>query len=293
MLSYQHAYHAGGPADVMKHLALVALLDALLRKPRPIAYAETHAGRGFYDLGGVEARKTGEAAEGIGRLNLVAAETRSLGAVLARLRATHGPMAYPGSPLIARMMLRGQDRMLLFERHPAEYRALQALLHTPQTRALAPETPAIDAIEADGLSGLLERAPLAPRAGLVLVDPSYEIKSEYEALPRFLRRLITQWPQAVVLVWYPLLRAGRHEALLDGLSGLPVLRREMAFDLKDGAGMVGSGLVVIAPPHGTAQRLDAALAEGAAILRPFTTGSTPQRPAPPGKTGQSVRPPRR
>jgi 23S rRNA (adenine2030-N6)-methyltransferase len=254
MLSYQHAYHAGGPADLLKHLALAGMLAMLTRKARGLSYAETHAGRGLYDLAGPEALKTGEAAEGIARLE----PGGPLGEVLAAVRAAHGPSAYPGSPLVARHLLRPQDRMILFELHPAENAALRAVMGEGATIH-----------RHDGFEGLLSLVPPEPRAGLVLVDPSYEVKEEYAAAARFVLRLVARWPQAVVMVWYPVLREARHGALVEGLAPLRPQRIEAAFDLKGGAGMRGSGLLVVNGPHGTDRVLRAALADGAPVLRPM------------------------
>ena len=124
LLSYQHAYHAGGPADLHKHIVLAELLARLTAKPRGIAYVETHAGRGLYDLAAPEALKTGEAAQGIARIDPDPATP--FGRALAAVRAEAGPTAYPGSPLVARALLRPQDRLTLMELHPAEHAALAA-----------------------------------------------------------------------------------------------------------------------------------------------------------------------
>lgn len=240
MLSYQHAYHAGNPADLHKHIALAELLARLTTKARGIAYAETHAGRGRYDLAAPEALKTGEAAEGITRI--APDPATPYGRALAAARAAHGASAYPGSPLIARSLLRPQDRITLMELHPAEHAALRG--------ALAGEGVAIHG--RDGFEGLLALAPLAPRRGLVLIDPSYEVKSDYAAAADFARRLIAKWPQATLLIWHPLLPEGRHAALIDGLRALPVLRDEVAFARPPARGMTGSGLALVNPPHGAA-----------------------------------------
>ncbi|QDL91402.1 23S rRNA (adenine(2030)-N(6))-methyltransferase RlmJ [Paroceanicella profunda] len=255
MLSYQHAYHAGGPADLHKHMALAGLLERLCRKPRPISVFETHAGRGLYDLDAPESARTGEAAEGIDLIPPPAPDT-PFGRALAATRAAHGPRAYPGSPLIARSLLRAHDPLTLFELHPTEHAAL--------SRAMTGENTVIR--KRDGFAGLLSIAPPKPRQGLVLVDPSYEVKDEYAATARFVRALLGQWSEAVVMVWYPLLPARRHEALIEGLSRLPVLRDEVGFTLKDGKGMTGSGLLILNAPSLAGKIFDEVRAQ-APILR--------------------------
>lgn len=248
MLSYQHAYHAGNPADLHKHSALAELIAGLTAKPRGIAYAETHAGRGLYRLDGPEARKTGEAAEGIGRAE--PDPGAPYGRALAFARAAHGPAAYPGSPLVARALLRPQDSLTLMELHPAEHAALRGALAGP----------GVAIHRRDGFEGLLALAPLKPRRGLVLVDPSYEVKTDYAATAEFARRLVARWPEAAALIWYPILPAGRHAELLAGLGPLPFLRDEVAFARPPARGMTGSGLALVNAPHGAGAIFEAARA---------------------------------
>lgn len=256
MLSYQHGYHAGGPADLHKHIALAELLARLTVKPRGISYLETHAGRGLYDTAGPEAHKTGEAALGIARLT--PDPTTPFGRALADARARGGPSAYPGSPAVARSLTRPQDRLTLMELHPAEHAAL--------ARALA--GPGVAIHRRDGFEGGLALAPLTPRRGLALVDPSYEVKADYAATATFVRRLVAKWPQAAVLVWYPLLPAGRHHELVDGLRPLTPLVDEVAFAIPPARGMTGSGLALVNAPHGSAAIFAAAHAQAAPVLRP-------------------------
>lgn len=237
MLSYQHAYHAGNPADLHKHLVLAGLLTMLTAKPRPITCMETHAGRGLYDLGSPEALKTGEAASGIGS---VTGGDHPYFAVLDAIRARFGPSAYPGSPLIAQTLLRPDDRLHLMELHPQEHAALKASLTAANTAVHF----------RDGFEGVLALSPPRPRKGLVLVDPSYEVKTEYAETAAFARTLIARWPEASLLIWYPILPANRHRDLLAGLSPLKFRRDEVSFTQKDGRGMLGSGLVLVNGPHG-------------------------------------------
>jgi len=253
MLSYQHSYHAGNPADLHKHLVLAELLTLLTRKARGISYLETHAGRGLYDLGTAEALKTGEALEGIQALTL---PDCPLETALNATRARYGSNAYPGSPLIAQTLLRPQDQLHLMELHPAEYRALRLNLRTENT--------AIH--KRDGYEGVLALSPPKPRRGLVLVDPSYEVKTEYAQAAEFTRQLMAKWPEATVLLWYPLLPAARHVELIDNLK-LPYYRHEVGFALKDGQGMTGSGLLLVNGPYGAEKAFKKAVELARPLLR--------------------------
>ncbi len=242
MLSYQHAYHAGNVADLHKHAALAALLERLTQKPRPVSYLESHAGRGLYDLAGPEATKTGEAAVGIGRATPTGAYARALEEV----RARHGPTAYPGSPLLARTLLRERDRMILCERHPQEHAALR--------RALG--GPGVAIHRRDGHAGLRALTPPDPRRGLALVDPSYEVKEEYAQAAETARAVAARWPEGVVALWYPVLAAGRHHGLRAALPGAEF--HEMRLTQPAERGMLGAGFAVLNPPYGAAEALAAA-----------------------------------
>ena len=250
MLSYQHAYHAGNAADLHKHAALAALLVRLTAKDRGITYLETHAGRALYDLRGAEAAKTGEAAAGVGAATV--AEGSPFGRALAATQVAQGERVYPGSPMIAAQLLRAQDRLILMERHPQEAAALKRAM---RGRA---------AVHArDGYEGALGVTPPVPRRGLVLIDPSYETKEEYAQVAGFVPRLSKRWPEAAVLVWYPVLAAGRHEALY-ALSGA---RHEVAFAPTRPGGMGGSGLILVNPPYGAEADLGAGVRDTSGVLR--------------------------
>lgn len=253
MLSYQHGYHAGNPADLHKHIVLAELLSLLTRKARGLSYMETHAGRGLYDLSAPESQKTGEAAEGIEALTLPECP---LATALKATRAQHGPAAYPGSPLIAQTLLRAQDRLHLMELHPTEYRHLRQNLRNENTAVH----------KRDGYEGVFSLSPPKPRKGLVLIDPSYEVKTEYADVAEFVHQLMAKWPEATVMIWYPILPAGRHTDLISGLK-LKFTRHEVSFTLKDGEGMTGSGLALVNAPYGTEKCLAKAEALAKPILR--------------------------
>lgn len=240
MLSYQHLYHAGNLADVHKHALLAVALAHMAAKDKPLTYIETHAGRGLYDLAAPEAAKTGEAAAGIGRAAGWFAPDHPYARALAAVRQAHGPDAYPGSPLVAASLLRPGDAMHLAELHPQEHAALVGAL---RRRA------SIHA--ADGLALARSLCPPTPRRGLLLVDPSWEVKADYVAVPRFLAEIHRKWNVGVLMLWYPLLPAEPHLPMLAALErALPgALRHEVTFpQLNPGRGLAGSGLFVVNPP---------------------------------------------
>lgn len=246
MLSYQHGYHAGNLADVHKHALLAAMLDYLTAKDKPLTYIETHAGRGLYDLGAPEAVKTGEAAAGILRAQREGwfpADHPYLRA-LASVRAERGPDAYPGSPLIAASLLRPGDRMHLAELHPQEHAAL--------AYAMGPSGATVH--HRDGYQMALALTPPTPRRGLMLIDPSFEVKADYDTVPRLIAQVHAKWNVGVIALWYPILTGGAHGPMLTALiaADLPkVLWHEVRFrPLREGKGMIGSGMFIVNAPYG-------------------------------------------
>lgn len=246
MLSYQHGYHAGNLADVQKHALLAWMLDYLTRKDKPVSYIETHAGRGLYDLDSTEALKTGEAEQGIGALAGTLPTGHPYARALAEIRAAHGPAAYPGSPLIAATLLRPQDRLHLAELHPQEHAALKATLRAPN----------IAIHRQDGFELAQSLCPPEPRRGLLLVDPSYEVKQDYDRIPKFLGSIARKWNVGVLALWYPILTSGLHMPMLRALTRAhpEALRHEIRFPpIREGHRMIGSGMFVINPPWGLAE----------------------------------------
>ncbi len=246
MLSYQHLYHAGNAADVHKHALLCHMLEYLTQKDKPVTYIETHAGRGLYDLGAPEAEKTGEAAAGVFALEQGFTPDHPYSQRLAEVRARHGAAAYPGSPLLAAMTLRETDTVHLAELHPQE--------HAYLTEHLLPWGAHIH--KADGFQQSLALTPPTPRRGLMLIDPSYEVKADYDALPRHIAALHRKWNVGTIALWYPILATAPHRAMLAALvAQFPeALRSEVAFPLaRAGHGMNGSGMFIVNPPYGTAE----------------------------------------
>ena len=200
MLSYQHGFHAGNRADVLKHAILHEVLLELKAARKDIFYVETHSGRGVYDLTGEQANKTGEAKEGVLEM-LDNKAPKPLSAWLKRVQKS-GPRAYPGSPAIAASCLGPDDRMILFEKHPQEYDALHnAMKHDKRTQVK----------RADGYSSALKLAPRRNEQMVVLVDPSYETTRDMDALAEWAPRALRRWPHAIMLIWLPLFRDEREQ----------------------------------------------------------------------------------
>lgn len=243
MLSYQHSYHAGNLADVHKHSLLAWVLDYLIRKDKPLSYIETHSGRGLYSTTHPDALKTGEAAQGILRMQNALAVTPAYKRVLTDIQQKYGPDAYPGSPAIAATILRPSDSLHLAELHPAEFKQLAETLQGQN----------ITCYNKDGFELAYSLCPPTPKRGVVLIDPSYEVKNDYEAIPRHIARLSKAWNVGIISLWYPLLKDARHKPMLKQLQNLfpAAFRHEVDFPpAKDGHGMIGSGMFVTNPPYG-------------------------------------------
>jgi 23S rRNA (adenine2030-N6)-methyltransferase len=199
-MNYRHIYHAGNFADVVKHIVLARTIDYLKRKPGAFRVIDTHAGIGIYDLSSDEAQKTGEWKDGIGRLlgaDLSDAAAALVAPYLDAVRAANasgGLTAYPGSPAIARHLLRNQDRLTAIELHPTDAEMLKAHFAGDfQTRV----------IELDGWLALGAHLPPKEKRGLVIVDPPFEREGEFDRLIDGLVKAHKRWPGGTYLLWYP------------------------------------------------------------------------------------------
>ncbi len=199
-MNYRHAFHAGGFADVIKHIVLVRILIYLQEKQAAFRVIDTHAGAGLYDLTGEEARRGGEWLTGIARIMQARFSETTLPLVkpyLDIVRAfnpNRDLAAYPGSPLIARALLRPQDRLTACEVEPkARKRLIDALRRDTQARV----------VDLDGWLALPAFVPPKERRGLVLIDPPYEQKDEFERLAEGFAEAYAKWPTGSFLLWYP------------------------------------------------------------------------------------------
>lgn len=276
MLSYRHAFHAGNHADVLKHSTLVLVLDYLLRKEKPLAYIDTHAGAGAYRLQSEEAQKTAEFEQGIARLwrcGELPAPLRGYVDSVAAFNGSGELKRYPGSPRFAAHWLRPQDRLWLYERHPRDVELLRKVFEGDRRVRIA---------DSDGFDGLKAQLPPVSRRALVLIDPPYELKEDYRRVVDSLRDAHRRFATGVYMVWYPLLEQADAKRLAGQLEALrlgPFLRAELQVAVPDGErGLYGSGMFIINPPWTLAAQLQALLPWLSERLAPGTGSYRLQAP---------------
>jgi 23S rRNA (adenine2030-N6)-methyltransferase len=258
MLSYRHAFHAGNHADVLKHFIEVQLLHYLAQKDKPFWYIDTHAGAGCYALDSGYATQNAEYESGIARLwdrDDLPAPLAEYVALVKRINPDGQMKLYPGSPLVAQELLRDQDRMRLFELHPTDNEILQENFAGQSAQVLMQE--------ADGFGALKALLPPPPRRALVLIDPPYEDKQDYQRVPAALREGLKRFANGVYAVWYPQLQRAESRMLPEQLKQLPVkswlnVSLSVQAPSEDGFGMYGSGMFILNPPwllHGMLQEV--------------------------------------
>jgi 23S rRNA (adenine2030-N6)-methyltransferase len=249
-MNYRHAYHAGNFADVVKHVVLSRIIEYLKRKDAPFRVIDTHAGIGLYDLSSGEAQKTGEWRGGIGRLagksfspEIATLLAPYLGAVGLDDGATE-IHSYPGSPLIARRLLRKQDRLFAVELHAEDAGELRRLFAGDiQTRVL----------ELDGWLALGAQLPPKERRGLVLVDPPFEEPGEFDRMADALGKAHRRWPGGIYALWYPVKNAREVAAFRERLrhAGIPKIL-DLGFHIRRMSAeprLDGCGMVIVNPPY--------------------------------------------
>lgn len=257
MLSYRHAFHAGNFADVLKHIVLLEVLAYLTQKEKPFCVIDTHAGAGKYELDGDYALKNREFDSGIFQLwersdlpdcvaNYVAMQKRF---------NPHDKLTrYAGSPLLIKQMLRAADTLHLFELHSTEITTLTLNMKHDKR---------ISVHHADGLKESLKRLPPVTRRGLVLIDPSYEIKSDYDHVVKTLASMHKRFATGTYMLWYPVIDRERNHALekaliKTGIHNISLFELGIAPDEAQ-RGMTASGVIVINPPWRLANTLKTVL----------------------------------
>jgi 23S rRNA (adenine2030-N6)-methyltransferase len=278
MFSYRHAYHAGNHADVLKHTVLVAVMKHLALKEVGFTAIDTHAGAGMYRLDSADANQSGEAQEGLlalmrnksklsGPMADVLLDYRKL---LDHFNREGGLLNYAGSPMIAHHLLREQDKLKLFEMHPTDIRALQTNVDALKAGRQ------VTVMHEDGFNGLPKFLPPSTRRGLVFIDPSYEIKLDYERVVVAVSIGMKRFSTGTYVVWYPIIPRPQAHSLPRHLTNLarqadkPWLHATLR--IRSGArndatlgekakpiGLVDSGVVIINPPFTLYEQLQQAL----------------------------------
>lgn len=255
MLSYRHAFHAGNHADMLKHLVLSLSAEYLTRKDKPLVYVDTHAGAGAYRLSTAQAQKKKEFETGITRLLAAPNPPAEIQFFLDTLKKTGLDLSdeYPGSPSIAATLLGADHRLQLFELHPNDFPNLERNFYGDRR---------VRCYQRDGYEGLLSAMPPKERRALALIDPPYELKTDYDEVAETLATVSRKFPQLCALVWYPIVLRERSDALVRKLKKLSanwlLAELNVAPD-SDGYGMTGSGMFVLNPPYQLGQQLSNSL----------------------------------
>ena len=252
MLAYRHAFHAGNHADVLKHTTLALVLHYMNLKDKGWRYIDTHAGAGGYSLQGDYAKKRAEFEQGIGLLferDDLPPPLAELVRLVRQFNAEKGLIQYPGSPAIAQALMRAQDQLRLYEMHPTEHKILASYLG---------DVPGVTTHLGDGFASLKAQLPPTTKRGVVLIDPPYEIKTDYVRVLAALREALERFAECVVIVWLPQLQLVEAAQLPQRLKaaadagakkGWVHARLTVAQADERGFGMLGSSVFIANPPH--------------------------------------------
>ncbi|GGF53641.1 ribosomal RNA large subunit methyltransferase J [Azorhizobium oxalatiphilum] len=255
-MNYRHAFHAGNPADVMKHAALARVLTYFAKKDNAYRVVDTHAGAGIYDLGGTSALKTGEADEGIERV-LAADLPEPVAALLApyldtvrTLRQSSSPRRYPGSPALALALGRPQDRFLFCELHGEERQKLEKNVGDDHRAKI---------MNQNGWQAVGAHLPPRERRGVLLIDPPFEEPGEFHRLVEALKSAYERFATGTVMLWYPIKDLQAVDAFRRDVArlGLPkTLKVEIDFaEVRSLTQLSGSGLIIVNPPFTLADEM--------------------------------------
>jgi 23S rRNA (adenine2030-N6)-methyltransferase len=258
LLSYQHDYHAGNHADVLKHWLLVECLLYMQQKDRGFDYIDTHAGSGWYRLDSAAALKNAEFRNGIARV--LQAPIAEMERYLAQVRDPVSRNRYPGSAALVADLLRPQDRAWLYELHPQAFRQLQQQCeHKGQ----------IFVRQEDGFKALLGLLPVASQRALILIDPAYELKEDYRKVVTTLEKAWQKMSRATFLLWYPVVDPARVQRLERELQKTRIRNLhlfEIAVREAGATGMTASGVVIVNPPWTLSAKANEVLPQLAALL---------------------------
>lgn len=257
MLSYRHGFHAGNFADVLKHLVLVHTLEYMKQKEKPLRLIDTHAGAGVYKLSGAQAQKNREFDNGIGRLWSLPQTPAAVQRYVQQVREINEQgqlQIYPGSPLLMQHLMRPQDRLFVHELHPTDFQFLRDTLRTDKR---------IKVINEDGFAGLQGLLPPPDRRALVLLDPSYEVKSDYQQLVKQVIQAHKRFATGTFAIWYPVVLRQRIDEMeialkKSGITNIQLVELGLQPDNPE-HGMTSSGMILINPPWTLWQAMEDAL----------------------------------
>ena len=264
MLSYNHGYHAGNHADVLKHICWAIAIEYLKKKPKPFTLFDTHGGAGEYRLDSDQAIKTQEYLTGISKLAGQAVSSAAASAYLAVCKPLWDRQIYPGSPSLASELIREDDRLVVMEMHPGEAERLQAVMGSKRN------SNNIAVHYRDGFEGLMAMVPPRLNRGAILIDPPYERLDEYQSVLTLVSGVLKKWRNAQIIVWYPLLskrageKSGASENMCNDISliSVPVLTAELIVNSKDDdSGMYGSGMCIVNPSWNMDKEIAEALSD--------------------------------
>ncbi|SET34626.1 23S rRNA (adenine(2030)-N(6))-methyltransferase RlmJ [Thorsellia anophelis] len=257
MLSYRHSFHAGNFADVLKHIVQLLILDSLKEKEKPFMYLDTHAGAGRYALHSDESTKTSEYLEGIARLWEAKDTPELIKPYLDLIKSLNlnGELRYyPGSPLIAKLSLREDDKLVMAELHPSDQILLKKVfLHDERATIKL----------GNGFQLLKSHLPPLSRRGLVLIDPSYELKEDYQLVIQAIKEGHKRFATGVFALWYPVvfrqtIKKMSAELKASGIKKILQIELGVKPD-SDRRGMTASGMIVINPPWKLEQQMKSIL----------------------------------
>lgn len=273
-MNYRHAFHAGNFADVHKHVLLLALLERLKRKPAPLFFMDTHAGRGRYNLESSDAQRGNESQTGVLRLlgkQVIAPDIASYmrAAGISADNSAKTLRHYPGSPLIAINALRDGDRSVFVEQQPLEAKALEQALTRRKSASV---------VCGDGYAALKTYLPPRENRGLILIDPPYESEREFANVQRALGFGLARWPNGMFALWYPIKAAREPQRFLAALQKSR-LRKLLLLELTVRAadspiGLNGSGMLIANPPWQFDVEMVDVIQELHRILAPEQEGGT-------------------
>jgi 23S rRNA (adenine2030-N6)-methyltransferase len=246
MLSYRHAFHAGNFADVLKHSLLVHTLSYMTKKEKPLRIIDTHAGAGLYKFGSSQPLKNREFDGGIGKLWSKSDLPPLLAdyvAAVKKINPEERLQQYPGSPLLMQASLRAEDRLFLHELHSTDWRLLTEVIGRDKRVAITDD---------DGFAAIQALLPPPDRRALIFIDPSYEIKSDYQDVVKQVVNAHRRFATGTFIIWYPVVLRQRIDEMerafkKSGITNIQLFEMGIAPDNPE-YGMNSSGLVVINPP---------------------------------------------